>query len=140
MTSETPDRSQLRGGHECPFCDVDQARIAWASSHAVALRDGFPVSEGHTLIVPRRHVESVFDLETAELSSVWELVAAARKELTARLSPDGFTVGVNDGVAAGQTVEHAHVHVIPRFEGDVEDPRGGVRWVRPDRAAYWDKK
>lgn len=140
MTSEAPNPSHTRDGQKCPFCDVAEGRVVWASRTAVALLDVFPVSEGHTLVVPRRHVESVFELGVEELASLWELVATTRRELTVRLSPDGFTVGVNDGEAAGQTVEHAHVHVIPRFKGDVEDPRGGVRWVRPDRAAYWDKE
>ena len=68
---------------------------------------------------------------------MWRLVDRVRASLAAELDPDGFNVGVNDGAAAGQTVAHAHVHVIPRFEGDVADPRGGVRWVVPDRARYW---
>jgi len=107
------------------------------TEHARVLLDGFPVSEGHTLIVPRRHVASLFDLEAEEIEAIWHLVSEVRRDLAERLSPDGFNVGLNDGEAAGQTVMHAHVHVIPRFAGDVPDPRGGVRYVVPDRARYW---
>jgi len=89
--------------------------------------------------VPRRHVASLFDLSEAEQTDLWKLVALVRARLLAELKPDGFTIGVNDGVAAGQTVMHAHVHVIPRRQGDVADPRGGVRWVVPTKAAYWSQ-
>jgi diadenosine tetraphosphate (Ap4A) HIT family hydrolase len=103
----------------------------------VAFSDAFPVAEGHTLVLPRRHVASLFDLPDEELAAIWRLVAEVRQKLAAELNPDGFTVGVNDGAAAGQTVPHAHVHVIPRRAGDVADPRGGVRWVVPAKAPYW---
>jgi len=112
--------------------------VTEANAHAVAFADGFPVAAGHTLVAPRRHVASVFDLATEEYAAVWALVAAVRARLAAATGADGFTIGVNDGVAAGQTVGHAHVHVIPRRAGDVGDPRGGVRWVLPERAAYWE--
>ena len=109
----------------CPFCALPPERIIEQTPLALAIRDGFPVSPGHTLIIPRRHVGSCFEI-TAE-------------ELTARLRPDGFNIGVNDGAAAGQTVPHLHIHLIPRFRGDRPDPRGGVRWVLPEKAAYWDR-
>jgi diadenosine tetraphosphate (Ap4A) HIT family hydrolase len=70
-------------------------------------------------------------------TAVWQLVAQVRVQLHKEFHPDAFTIGLNDGIAAGQTVPHAHVHVVPRFAGDVPDPRGGVRWVIPDKAAYW---
>jgi diadenosine tetraphosphate (Ap4A) HIT family hydrolase len=107
------------------------------SARAIALLDGFPVSEGHTLVIPRRHVASVFDLTANEQLELWELVGRTRQLLIAKHGIAGFNIGVNDGTAAGQTVAHAHVHVIPRRSGDVSDPRGGVRWVIPERAAYW---
>lgn len=107
--------------------------------HAAALLDGYPVSEGHTLVIPRRHVPSIFDLSGAEQSDVWALVAEVRDRLRARLAtqPEGFNVGPNDGVQAGQTVMHGHVHLIPRYKEDVPDPRGGIRWVLPRKANYW---
>jgi diadenosine tetraphosphate (Ap4A) HIT family hydrolase len=126
------------GPPDCPLCHPAAGRVRRETAHALALLDGFPVTPGHTLIVPRRHVASLFDLPEAERAAVWALVAEVRAVLVAEFGPDGFTVGLNDGPAAGQTVPHAHVHVIPRRTGDVPDPRGGVRWVLPERAAYWE--
>lgn len=123
--------------HDCPFCDLEKSRIRMESEFAVAFLDGFPVAQGHTLVIPKRHVASLFELPEVEQAAVWKLVAQVRALLLAELKPDGFNVGVNDGTAAGQTVMHAHVHVIPRRHGDVADPRGGVRWVIPEKAAYW---
>ncbi len=121
----------------CPFCDLEASRIQMANEVAVAVFDGFPIAEGHTLVVPKRHVASLFDLSEEEQAALWRLVAQVRAKLAAALKPDGFNVGLNDGAAAGQTVMHAHVHIIPRRAGDVPDPRGGVRWVVPAKAAYW---
>ena len=123
---------------ECPFCQREQARIYLANDFAAALPDAFPVTEGHTVIVPKRHVASLFDLREEELAAIWLLVALVRSKLMAELKPDGFNIGVNDGEAAGQTVMHAHVHVIPRRQGDITDPRGGIRWIMPKKAQYWD--
>lgn len=121
----------------CPFCNPEASRIRLENEVAVAILDSFPVAEGHTLVIPKRHVGSLFDLAVEEQADLWRLVALVRVGLLDGIKPDGFNVGVNDGVAAGQTVMHAHVHVIPRRSGDVADPRGGVRWVVPDKAAYW---
>jgi diadenosine tetraphosphate (Ap4A) HIT family hydrolase/5-methylcytosine-specific restriction endonuclease McrA len=128
----------------CVFCDLLGAehqggRFVAGNKHAAALRDGFPVSDGHTLIVPRRHVCSVFELAGEEQMDVWNLVAEVRDQLQLSLTqaPDAFNVGPNDGIQAGQTVLHAHVHVIPRYNGDMPDPRGGIRWVLPRKANYW---
>ena len=98
------------------------------------------MSEGHTLVVPTRHVISIYELTVTEQKVIWELVSEVRLRLLTDLKPDGFNIGLNDGLAAGQTVMHAHVHVIPRWSGDVPDPRGGIRWVIADKAAYWKKK
>lgn len=126
--------------NQCPFCNSDAARILLANAAAIALADGYPVAEGHTLVVPRRHVGSLFDLSEDEQADLWKLVALVRARLLTDKRPDGFTIGVNDGRAAGQTVMHARVHVIPRRQGDIADPRGGVRWVIPSKAAYWDQE
>jgi len=123
----------------CPFCSLPAERFVVESEHAVVIRDGFPVSPGHTLIIPKRHVASFFDVTDAERSDLMSLLAAARDDLERRFHPAGYNVGINDGAAAGQTVPHVHMHLIPRYDGDREDPRGGVRWVLPDKAAYWDK-
>jgi len=126
-------------GEECPFC----ARISAGSSidragMAASLPDGFPVSPGHTLVVPVRHVADLFELSQPELADLLALVVVTKERLVEAHHPDGFNIGVNVGAAAGQTVPHAHVHVIPRYTGDVQDPRGGVRWVVPSHAAYWN--
>jgi diadenosine tetraphosphate (Ap4A) HIT family hydrolase len=103
----------------------------------LAVIDNYAISPGHTLVVPHRHVESIFNLEPDERQSLWRLVEDARQLLSQRHNPSAFNIGVNDGKAAGQTIGHAHIHVIPRYVGDVEDPRGGVRWILPQKAKYW---
>lgn len=122
---------------KCPFCNLNRDRIRLQNDAAIAFPDGFPVTEGHSLVIPRRHIASLFDLSEHELAAVWVLVAEVRKMLRAKFDPDAFNIGINDGTAAGQTVAHAHVHVIPRYTGDVAEPRGGVRWIVPDKASYW---
>jgi diadenosine tetraphosphate (Ap4A) HIT family hydrolase len=122
----------------CPFCSVDRERISIETEHALALPDAFPVADGHTLIVPRKHVSSIYELTAPEQTAIWRLVGQVREQLLASMSPvDGFNIGFNDGLSAGQTVMHAHVHIIPRRTGDVPDPRGGIRWVIADKARYW---
>lgn len=100
----------------------------------------YPVSEGHTLVVPRRHVARAEDLKDDEWSDLFALVRDVTRRVAAIDGVDGVNVGFNSGSAAGQTVDHAHVHVIPRILGDVDDPRGGVRWVLPETADYWSRK
>lgn len=121
----------------CPFCQPLEARIRSGNGHGVVIRDGFPVSPGHTLIIPRRHVGSLFELDAQERDSLMDLLARAREQLITEHAPDGFNIGINDGAAAGQTVAHLHIHLIPRYRGDQADPRGGVRWIFPDKADYW---
>ncbi len=122
----------------CALCaEIASSSAGEATDYAVALRDEFPVSNGHALVVPRRHVEQIFDLTDAEARDVWRLVQQVRRRLVdGDPTIEGFNVGVNSGEAAGQTVKHAHVHVIPRRRGDTPDPRGGVRGVIPDRRDY----
>jgi len=122
----------------CPFCSaIRQGSMLETEGTAVALQDAFPLNPGHALVVPRAHVSNLFALSAPEQADVWRLVAVVRARLQREKAPDGFNVGLNVGAAAGQTVGHAHVHVIPRFSGDVDDPRGGVRWLVPSRAPYW---
>jgi diadenosine tetraphosphate (Ap4A) HIT family hydrolase len=121
----------------CPFCSLPAERILASNFHGVLVRDGYPVSPGHTLVIPRRHLDSFFDLTADERDALMQLLADAKAALDAELAPDGYNVGINDGAAAGQTVPHLHIHLIPRFAGDREDPRGGVRWVIPEKAPYW---
>jgi diadenosine tetraphosphate (Ap4A) HIT family hydrolase len=123
----------------CPFCNATPPSLWLEVPTAIALWDGFPVSEGHALVVPRRHVASLFDLPAPDLALVWEFVARVRAELMKRFGVESFNIGLNEGRAAGQTVMHAHIHVVPRRDGDVADPRGGIRWVIPERADYWTR-
>jgi len=123
----------------CPFCNLPRDRIVFESQLGIAFRDGYQVSQGHTLIVPKRHVETFFDSTPNEQTALLHLLRIARADLDRLFHPAGYNIGINDGVAAGQTVMHLHLHLIPRYDGDRPDPRGGVRWVLPDKAAYWDK-
>ena len=121
----------------CPFCQIDASRILLTNELAMAIHDGYPVSPGHSLIIPKRHVASIFETTPAEQAALWELVVKMRECLLEEHHPAGFNIGINDGVAAGQTVLHLHIHLIPRYSGDQCDPRGGVRWIFPEKANYW---
>lgn len=121
----------------CPFCGLASERIVHRTEHFYAIRDAFPVAPGHTLLIPRRHVVSLFDVTVVEWVELGQLLVEARAALRSEFQPDGFNIGVNDGPAAGQTVRHLHVHLIPRYRGDRPDPRGGVRWILPEKARYW---
>jgi diadenosine tetraphosphate (Ap4A) HIT family hydrolase len=120
----------------CPFCHVDTGRVLDENELAIAFADGFPVSPGHSLVIPRRHVSDFFELSAREIAAVFELVVRIRSRLAAEHSPAGFNVGVNVGTAAGQTIMHVHVHLIPRYPGDVPDPVGGIRNVIPGMGRY----
>lgn len=122
----------------CGFCTLAPARVIAENELAVVVRDGFPVSPGHTLIIPRRHIGSFFDLAGEERTAMLTLLDSAKTELETEFHPDGYNIGINDGVAAGQTVPHLHIHLIPRYVSDSADPRGGVRGVLPRNAKYWE--
>ena len=113
------------------------ARIVKENDLAVLIRDAYPVSPGHSLVIPKRHIGSWFEATPEEVSAMLELLEDGKTMLDASHHPDGYNIGINDGPAAGQTVPHLHMHLIPRFAGDVPDPRGGVRWVIADKARYW---
>lgn len=123
----------------CVFCERIALGEAFARNDlAMALPDAYPLAIGHTLIVPTRHEADFFALRPLEQEAVFSLLAVVKEQLQRQHEPDGFNVGINVGKAAGQTVSHAHLHLIPRYDGDVADPRGGVRWVLPAKAAYWN--
>jgi diadenosine tetraphosphate (Ap4A) HIT family hydrolase len=124
---------------DCPFCAPQRERVFHEHALFLGLWDGYPVSPGHALLVPRRHVATWFDASEDERRALADGIETARAAILERHRPDGFNVGMNLGAAAGQTVAHLHLHVIPRYAGDVEDPRGGIRWVVPDRAVYWKR-
>jgi diadenosine tetraphosphate (Ap4A) HIT family hydrolase len=120
----------------CPFCDPPEDRVFAQDQLVIALWDGYPVSPGHALIIPRRHTPSLFDATEPEQSALQAMVNSTKAIIDERHHPDGYNIGVNVGAAAGQTVFHVHIHLIPRFVGDVDDPRGGVRHVIPAKANY----
>ena len=124
----------------CPFCTLPADRIIFSNSHGIVIRDGYPVSPGHTLVIPRRHTGSFFDLAEQERNALLTLLDEARRRLDREMAPDGYNIGINDGPAAGQTVPHLHIHLIPRYLGDRSDPRGGVRWIMPEKADYWSER
>ena len=124
----------------CPFCTLPPERIIHKSQHGVIIRDGFPISPGHTLIIPRRHVDSFFNLIAEEKLDLLGLLEIAKAGVDEEFIPDSFNIGINDGPAAGQTIPHLHIHLIPRYTADVSDPRGGVRWLIPAKADYWSKR
>ncbi len=117
---------------DCPFCALRERTIA-ENEHAVAVRDREPASPGHSLVIPKRHCVSFFQLTPQEIAACYALLQETRDGLVREFRPDGFNVGVNDGVAAGQMMGHTHIHLIPRYKGDHPDSRGGVRHVIPTR-------
>ena len=124
----------------CAFCLLPRTRIVAENALAHVIRDAFPISRGHTLIIPKRHVGSFFAVTAEERDALFALLADAKSVLDSEFHPDGYNVGINDGIAAGQTVLHLHVHLIPRYAGDRHDPRGGVRWIIPEKADYWSNQ
>lgn len=128
---------------ECPFCEIAGLESGWEPKGAgttigrssAAFPDNYPVTPGHMLVVPQRHVDNVFQLDDDERHDLWAMVALVADHLRSSGVID-MNIGTNVGAFAGQTVEHAHVHVIPRTKGDTMDPRGGVRWVIPEKARY----
>ena len=122
----------------CPFCTLPPERIIDSNDLALVIRDGYPVSPGHTLVIPKRHIGSWFEITQAEQQALLDLLTKAKAILETEFKPDGYNIGINDGPSAGQTVPHLHMHLIPRYKGDQEDPRGGVRWIIPEKAKYWE--
>ena len=116
------DSEQLESGEAC---------------NGALLATRYPVSPGHTLLIPKRHTGSFFDLSEQERGDLLGQLDRAKLALDQEFQPQGYNIGINDGAAAGQTVPHLHVHLIPRFDGELPDPRGGVRWVIPGKAKYW---
>jgi diadenosine tetraphosphate (Ap4A) HIT family hydrolase len=125
---------------DCPFCHLPSDRILEDNAHAAAVADAFPVSPGHTLVIPKRHSAGFFELGLDEITAVYELLCRMKARLDDTLKPAGYNVGINIGEVAGQTVGHVHVHLIPRFPGDVAEPRGGVRNVIPGKGQYEQPK
>jgi diadenosine tetraphosphate (Ap4A) HIT family hydrolase len=124
---------------DSPFHRIPESDWVARNSLAFAVRDANPASPGHTLVIPKRVVASWFEASREEQAAIMSLVAELKSALDEELHPDGYNVGFNVGATAGQTVMHLHVHVIPRFVGDMDDPRGGVRHAIPARATIYAK-
>jgi len=122
---------------DCLFCNISKERVISQNSLAYAIRDGYPVTELHTLIIPYRHVETYFELGQSEINACTKLLDMAKQEIEAQdKTVKGFNIGINNGDCAGQTIYHCHIHLIPRRDGDVDNPRGGVRHIIPDKGDY----
>ena len=126
--------------NNCIFCELSAERIHFESELWIVVRDGFPISPGHTLIIPKRHVRDYFEINEDEHRALQSVITIAKDDLDKEVSPDGYNIGINCGEVAGQTVFHLHIHLIPRFKGDRDNPKGGVRWVLPDKADYWSEQ
>jgi diadenosine tetraphosphate (Ap4A) HIT family hydrolase len=124
----------------CPFCNIDKTidkdRIVYQDDTWIAIYDNYPVSQGHVLLIPKRHVKTFFELNILELESVGLTIGIIKMILDKKYHPTGYNIGANCGESAGQTVMHCHIHIIPRYDGDMDDPRGGVRGVIPGKQKY----
>ncbi len=122
---------------DCPFCKLPSNRVQFENDLALAFGDGYPVTKGHTLVIPRRHVVDYWGLTDAERESCHALLVRVKDEILGKdASVTGFNIGLNAGESAGQTIFHCHFHLMPRREGDVPNPRGGVRHVIPGKGSY----
>ena len=118
---------------ESPFLEKE---IILENESSFSISDGFAISKGHTLVIPRREVSSIFDLNDKEYFDCFSLVKEIKNKILKEYSPDGFNIGINDGFYAGQTIQHAHIHIIPRYKDDIDNPRGGVRNILIDNTGY----
>ena len=122
---------------DCPFCMIgEHVEVLCKTDIAMAILDSFPISPGHTLVIPKRHVADYFELTFEEQNELWQLVNRCKVILQDRFHPDGFNIGINVGEMAGQSIFHVHIHLIPRYEGDVKNPKGGVRHIIPGKGYY----
>jgi len=133
--SDEIQRAKRDPNNPCLFC-TEPRGVSRKNELAYSARDSYAVSPGHTLVSPRRHVASFFELTPEEINACMELINEERKLLDEEFKPDGYNIGVNIGAAAGQSVLHVHIHIIPRYKGDVENPQGGVRHVIPGKGHY----
>lgn len=121
----------------CVFCGgIEKDRVLFETTQWIAMYDKYPVSKGHVLLIPKRHVKTIFGLTREEQESIMPMASMICGILDEKFKPNGYNIGVNCYEAAGQTVMHCHIHIIPRYDGDVEDPRGGVRGVIPSKQKY----
>lgn len=123
---------------ECFFCDcIKKNDFELENKYAIARFDDFPVNDGHFEVIPKRHVKDWWEASTEERLAIFELIDKAKKLIDERFNPDGYNIGMNLGEKAGQSVMHLHVHLIPRYAGDVPNPKGGVRGIIPGKQDYY---
>jgi len=120
----------------CIFCNIEKERIINENEVAFAIYDSFPVSQGHILVIPKKHINNYFEADSQTKDELWKLIDECKEIVDKKFNPAGYNIGINCGEAAGQTVMHLHIHLIPRYKGDIENPRGGVRGVIPDKRIY----
>ena len=120
----------------CDFCNISTNRIIFDSESFFVIEDGYPVSAGHLLIILKEHKTDFFNLTNDEHSELNKMILKAKELIEKNHKPDGYNIGMNCGESAGQTVMHFHCHIIPRYKGDTENPRGGVRGAIPDKMDY----
>ena len=135
MTSKEKLENKCDPNNPCLFC-TDPQGVSLTNELAFSARDSYAVSPGHSVVIPRRHVASFFDLTPEEINACMKLITEERGLLDKEFKPDGYNIGVNIGHAAGQSILHVHIHIIPRYKGDVENPQGGVRHVIPKNGHY----
>jgi len=123
----------------CIFCQHSVVSQESEGKYFWVKQDKYPITIGHTLLIPKRHIVLYKDMTDSEVIESHHLLCEQMKKLEILHLAKGFNIGINDGEAAGQTVQHLHIHLIPRYPGDCNDPRGGIRWIFPDRAKYWDE-
>ncbi len=122
--------------NKCPFCEIEDEKIILKNDLCYAIYDRFPVNPGHILIIPFRHFSSFFESSDEERVAIFNLLDKCKEFLDKKYQPDGYNIGINVGHFAGQTIFHLHVHLIPRYKGDIDNPRGGVRGVIPAKRMY----
>ena len=120
----------------CPFCNINEDKIIAKNKFSYAIYDKYPVNKGHILIISKEHICDYFDASTEVREAIFNLMEDCKSLLNNKYNPDGYNIGFNCGKEAGQTIMHLHLHLIPRYEGDIEDPTGGVRGVIPEKRVY----
>jgi len=133
------EKKTYNPNNPCLFCKPKSKETIAETEHALLVTDTYPASPGHCLVVPKRHFKTYFECTEAENKDFRKLILRAKEYAEEHYSPDGFNIGCNNELAAGQSVFHLHIHIIPRYKGDVENPKGGVRWVVPKNSQYTPK-
>jgi diadenosine tetraphosphate (Ap4A) HIT family hydrolase len=125
---------------QCPFCTPADGRICFDSGLVFSMPDGYPISPGHSLIILKRHIETWFEATAEEKAAMITAIDQVKVIIEHEHKPTAWNIGVNSGRDAGQTVPHLHLHVIPRYPGDIDDPRGGIRNILPGKARWWEQQ